>query len=139
MKSRSSSTRCGSNGAAINGSSAVVRPPPPQSTTRNGYYDLGKDALARKSFAWIDRVSNPDTQIKAMEVRQSYRMFYPLHQPASLHGFSGQKGFPQPCKKNCKFNPRCYCGKLVFYFELASCTRKQSSIFFFILHSSSVF
>ena len=119
MKSRSS-TR--TNGNGVLSAAASHRPGNGNGTSSSSFSapsELGKEALSRKSFAWVDRVSNPDTQIKALEVRQAYRMFYPVHQP-SLYGFPLPKGQPQPCKKNCKFNPRCYCGEHIylFYFHI---------------------
>ena len=56
-----------------------------------------REALERASWSWVDEVDDPDRQVTLSHVRRAYRMHFPPHYPVLAK-----------CKRNCRFNPRCY-------------------------------
>ncbi len=60
-----------------------------------------REDLDRSCWDWVDEVDDPKTDhIDEWCVGRAYRLHYPTHY------------YPdQNCKRNCKYNPRCYCGK----------------------------
>ena len=61
-----------------------------------------REELDKSCWAWVDEVEDPERGlISEHQVGLAYRLHYPTH------------FYPeQACKRNCKFNPRCYCGEL---------------------------
>ena len=59
-----------------------------------------REELERLAWAWVDKIQDPDTDIITEEnLNSSYRLFFPVHSTPEWK-----------CKKNCRSNPRCYCG-----------------------------
>ena len=59
-----------------------------------------REELERLAWAWVDKIEDSDTDtITEENLNSSYRLFFPVHQTPEWK-----------CKKNCRSNPRCYCG-----------------------------
>ncbi len=72
---------------------------PPQSNGGSG--GGNREELDRSCWDWVDDVDDPKCDpIGEDMVSRAYRLHYPMHT------------YPdQSCKRNCKFNPKCYCGQ----------------------------
>ena len=67
-----------------------------QSTTK------AREELEGTVWAWVDKIQDPDRdQISKEDLFHAYKLFFPTHQSPKWK-----------CKKNCRQNPNCYCGKL---------------------------
>ena len=62
---------------------------------------LSKEDLDRSCWEWVGRLVDPKKDPLDEEwVGKAYRLHYPTH------------FYPdQNCKRNCKYNPRCFCGE----------------------------
>ena len=67
-----------------------------QSTTK------AREELEGTVWAWVDKIQDPDRDpISKEDLFHAYKLFFPTHQSPKWK-----------CKKNCRQNPNCYCGKL---------------------------
>ena len=59
-----------------------------------------REELERSAWSWVDHIKNSDSDpITEENLHSSYRLSFPVH-----------KSPEWKCKKNCRSNPRCYCG-----------------------------
>ena len=59
-----------------------------------------REELERSAWSWVDKIEDSDNdKITDENLHYSYRLFFPVH---TTPGWK--------CKKNCRSNPRCYCG-----------------------------
>ena len=67
-----------------------------QSTTK------AREELEGTVWAWVDKIQDPDRDpISKEDLFHAYKLFFPTHQSPKWK-----------CKKNCRQNPNCFCGKI---------------------------